>query len=157
MGAFSLESLKGIVANGYLIFTDAVETGEQINGCNFITSTTREGVDCALLNAGFQFIIEASDSAREMYWMQRHAGENLRYHPIHEKPARIFEAAPDNGLKTQIDFFCHQNHDAAYDVVRELLELGYKVMVCNPKHRATEAWYLLEPGENGIPAIRQIK
>lgn len=157
MNAFSLESFRDVILDGYLIFTDAVETGEEINGCNFITSTTREGVHCALLNTGFQFIPEGGNPTQETYWMKRNGTERLRYHPIREKPMRIFAAAISSGLKTRIDFFCHERSNAAYDVMRELLELGYKVMTYDPNKRVIPTWYMIEPSEGAVPVIREIR
>ena len=156
---FTLETLKNRTLDGFLMFTNAIETGGEINGHNFITGSTRPGIDLALMNIGFQFIPEGGSPSSGMYSMHRHNREKLRYHPIREKASRAFQAAIDHGLKTRIDFFCHQNSDAAYDVVRELLDLGYTVMTFDPKNRIVEfpAWHLIEPSEGALPVIREIR
>ena len=154
---FMLESLKDRTLDGFLMFTNAVETGETINGHNFITESTRPGIDLALMNAGFQFIPEGGNPSLEMYWMQRHGTEKLRYYPIREKVFRPFQAALDHNLKTRIDFFCHQNSDAAYDVACELLDLGYIMMVFDLRNQIVETTYLIEPSESALPIIREIR
>lgn len=60
------------------------------------------------------------------------------------------------GLKTRIDFFCHEAGDVAYDVVESILKFGYKAMVFPPEQQVIQELYLIEPDENGNPMISRI-
>lgn len=127
---FTMESLKNTQLQGYLIFTDAIETGDEENGIIVITDETRSGVDIALMDAGFRCIPDRDIACPGMYWMQRKENEVLRYHPLVEKKHfSLMTTAKAEGCKTRIDFFCSEKSDVAYDVVSALLKLGYKVLV----------------------------
>ena len=151
---FTLASLQSQVLNGFLLFTDAVETGEEIAGIVFLSNTTREGIDIALLNTGFNFIPEKGNVQTETFWMHRESNEHLRYHPIREKSFSVFNVALDKGFKTRVDFFCNQISTAAFDVTRELLNLGYKVMTYNPEH--ANVWHLIFTDDNGNTVIQEV-
>ncbi len=56
--------------------------------------------------------------------MHRGEKENLRYFP--SCPFFYLRIA---GMKTRIDFFSQNKSNAVYDVVSELLKLGYKVVL----------------------------
>src|SRR3989344_3203230 len=93
---FTIESLKNSELNGYLIFTDAAETGEDNGACIVLTSETKPGVDIALMNAGFNFTLERS-RVSGMYWMERGSKENLRYHPVKNKDFPLVKTAIAQG------------------------------------------------------------
>lgn len=61
------------------------------------------------------------------------------------------------GMKTRIDFFCRTKSDAAYDVVNELLKLGYKVVAFPPENKVIEQWFLIELDANKTPTIKEIE
>ena len=154
---FTLASLQSQVLNGFLLFTDAVETGEDIAGIVFLSNTTREGIDIALLNTGFNFIPEKDNVQTETFWMHRELNEHLRYHPIREKSFSVFNVAIDKGLKTRIDFFCHEPSNAAYDVVIELLKLGYTILLFPPSNALIDELFLIEPGSESTIKISKIE
>lgn len=152
---FTLETLKNSKLNGYIIFTDAAETGEKLErGWVIITSNTKPEVDMALMDAGFYFEDNRiNNPSQGLYWMKRGEKENLRYHPIKDKDFPLIKLALSQGMKTRIDFFCgNQKSNAAYDVINELLKLGYKVMVFPPKGNIISRWFLLQLKENQIIA-----
>ena len=153
---FTLDSLKDVELNGYLIFTDATETGEDTGVCIVITGDTKPGVDVALMNAGFNFVHERVSHVKDMYWMERGEKENLRYHPVPDDDPPM-KTAITQGMKTRIDFFCREKGNAAYDVVNELLKLGYKVLTFTPHNILIEKLFLIELGANGSPVVQEVK
>lgn len=153
---FALEALKKKTLNGHLLFTDAVETGEDIGGKIVITDSTREGVDMALLQARFRFIPEASNSPAGMYLMVRNGNERLLYHPIRSTGYPPADMALDQNLATRIDFFCHSASNAAFDVVTELLCRGYRILTFLPESKSIKNWYLLSLDEIGNLIIKEV-
>ena len=153
---FSLDQLKNVELNGYLIFTDATETSENRDGIVIMSNNTRPGVDEALMNAGFNFTGDGS-SSKGMYWMKKTEKENLRYHPIRDKDMPLIETALAQGMKTRIDFFCRQKSSMAYDAVNELLKLGYKILLFSPQSRIIGALFLVKPGEGVGAEISEVK
>lgn len=156
--AFTLENLKDVQLNGYLIFTDATETGEDRGDIIVITSETKPGVDQALMNAGFNFDVDHGDSSSGMYWMQKAEHQSLRYHPIKDKDMPLIKIALAQGMKTRIDFFCHEKSNVAYDVVNELLGLGHKVLLFSPHNAMIEQLFLVEvePGTDTVIKIGEV-
>src|SRR5205085_8796417 len=108
-------------------------TGDDRGGVIVTTNETKPGVGEALMNAGFHFDLSSSrNSSSGMYWMQKTRCQSLRYHPIKDTDAPLIQAALARGMKTRIDFFCREKSDVAYDVVNELMKLGYKVLLFSP-------------------------
>lgn len=101
---FIINALKDCELNGYLIFTDAVETRE---GSCIITDKTKLGVDFALREAGFHFEVDnrLDSPSQGLYWMKKGEKEYLRYFPITDKDFPIIKAAIKHGMKTRTDFF----------------------------------------------------
>lgn len=153
--AFVLENLKDVKINGYLIFTDATETGEDRGGIVFITSKTKPGVDRALMNAGFYFDVDRCNSSSGMYWMRK-TDQTLRYHPLKDKDMPLIKTAITLGMKTRIDFFCQEKSNVAYDVVNELLKLGYKVLLFSPHSVIIEQLFLVESGTDAVIKISEV-
>ena len=86
-----------------------------------------------------------------MYWMKKNEKENLRYHPIRDKDMPLIKTALAQGMKTRIDFFCREKSNAAYNVVSELLKLGYKVLLFSPHSNSIKTLFLVEPeGETTV-------
>lgn len=150
-----LENLRDAVANGYLIFTDAVETGDYRDGVIFMTQDTKPGIDQALMNVGFEFEGNGNP-ASGMYWMKKKEGLGLRYHPIKDKDMPLIKTAIVRGMKTRIDFFCHEKSDVVFDVVSELLRLKYRVLLSDPHHRVIEEVFLIESGTDGGVKINKV-
>ena len=150
MSEIILESLKGATPYGYMVFTDAIKTGEDTGGLVVITDDTRPGIDQALLNVGFHFDVPGDYSPPGMYWMRKADQESLRYHPIVDKGISLMQTALSCAMQTRIDFFCPMQSDVAYEVVSELLRLGYRVLFFSLPSGMIKKLFLAQRGAEGV-------
>ena len=150
MSEMTLDIFKGTTPYGYLVFTDAIETGEDMGEFVVIIDNTRPGIDHALMNIGFSFDVPGHHSPPGMYWMQKTDQGSLRYHPILDKGIPLMITALAYGMKTRIDFFCPMESNVAYEVVSELLRFGYRVLFFSPRSVMIKKLFLAERGIEGV-------
>ncbi len=149
-GSLELDDLKGMShPQGFLLYTSAKveKPGMYLSG--------PISVDQVLMNSGYLLIPEL-DRPGVRSWMERtvdNRKESIIYHPLAPKDPQETRRLD---MQTRINFVGGGQSDAVYDVAREMLEAGHRILV-PPLNRLMDRLYHFKPGDKYLSEVVELE